>query len=175
MFVILSNLRGEQPSPVEQIHMSLVGYGDCFVRKIKDTVLPEPGSLRLAPSKRKMICSLPLSSLCGFSPRSVSLVCGDAPLCSSLYQAAPLGVPARGFTPHSVRLSPKRRAWPGQSSSSSPLPWKTNPASVLREKRLWSDSVGINSSRAAPAIFDMSCTSHKSLVHAGFDHSYCLC
>lgn len=74
------------------------------------------------------------------------------------------------FTQYLIRLSLKWQIWPRQSHSTPLLSLWTR---ILRvcwsKKRLQSDSLSINSlqARAAPAIFDMSCTSHKPLVHTG--------
>lgn len=74
------------------------------------------------------------------------------------------------FTQYLIRLSLKWQIWPRQSHSTPLLSLWTR---ILRvcwsKKRLPSDSLSINSlqARAAPAIFDMSCTSHKPLVHTG--------
>lgn len=69
MFTALSNLGSKQPSPVYQINLPLVGDSDSFVKKIRDKIPSEPGSLRLELSKRKMFYLLPLYSFCVFFHR----------------------------------------------------------------------------------------------------------
>lgn len=134
MFTALSNLGSKQPSPVYQINLPLVGDSDSFVKKIRDKIPSEPGSLRLVLSKRKMFYLLPLYSFCVFFRLLHISWFVVIPCFEASYGRLHVFVYYSGiFMQYLIRLSLKWQTWPVQLYSTPLLSlWKKNPTSVLK-------------------------------------------